>query len=278
MLLRFHTQTCGCTLTAQQPYNNVVRVALQALAAVLGGTQSLHTNSFDEALGLPTEHAATLALRTQQIIAEESGVTATADPLGGSYFVEALTDGVEHEARRWMERVAERGGAVAATESGLHRRGDCRARLPAGDGAGARRAGRRRRQPLSGAGGDRGADPPARSRRRDGSRRRACGSIARAATSSPAIPRSVSCAPPRRATRNCSARCAPPCSRARRSARSARRSVGSGAPIARRGRCREPHPLPLSIAMERGDGKRDRKYDDTPRHMTRIAPLRCGRG
>ncbi|MCA1668706.1 MAG: methylmalonyl-CoA mutase family protein [Thermomicrobia bacterium] len=119
LLLRFHTQTCGCTLTAQQPYNNVVRVALQGLAAVLGGTQSLHTNSFDEALGLPTEHAATLALRTQQIIAEESGVTATADPLGGSYYVEALTDGVEHEAHRWMERVAERGGAVAATESGF---------------------------------------------------------------------------------------------------------------------------------------------------------------
>ena len=92
---------------------------MQGLAAVLGGTQSLHTNSFDEALGLPTEHAATLALRTQQIIAEESGVTATADPLGGSYYVEALTDGVEHEARRWMERVAERGGAVAATETGF---------------------------------------------------------------------------------------------------------------------------------------------------------------
>lgn len=119
LLLRFHTQTCGCTLTAQQPYNNVVRVALQALAAVLGGTQSLHTNSYDEALGLPTDHSATLALRTQQIIAEESGVTATADPLGGSYYVEALTDGLEREARRWMERVAERGGAVAGTESGF---------------------------------------------------------------------------------------------------------------------------------------------------------------
>lgn len=118
LLLRFHTQTCGCTLTAQQPYNNTVRVALQALAAVLGGTQSLHTNSYDEALGLPTEHAATLALRTQQIIAEESGVTATADPLGGSYYVEALTDGLEAEARRIMEQIARRGGAVAATENG----------------------------------------------------------------------------------------------------------------------------------------------------------------
>ncbi len=119
LLLRFHTQTCGCTLTAQQPYNNVVRVALQALAAVLGGTQSLHTNSFDEALGLPTEQSATLGLRTQQIIAEESGVTATTDPLGGSFFVESLTDALEAEARRWMELVAKRGGAVAATESGF---------------------------------------------------------------------------------------------------------------------------------------------------------------
>jgi methylmalonyl-CoA mutase N-terminal domain/subunit len=119
VLLRFHTQTCGCTLTAQQPYNNVVRVTVQALAAVLGGTQSLHTNSFDEALGLPTEHAATLALRTQQVIAEESGVTATADPLGGSYYVESLTDAVEREAGRWMREVADRGGAVAGTESGF---------------------------------------------------------------------------------------------------------------------------------------------------------------
>ncbi|MFZ3370140.1 MAG: methylmalonyl-CoA mutase family protein, partial [Candidatus Sulfotelmatobacter sp.] len=96
--LRFHTQTAGCSLTAQQPYNNVVRTALQALAAVMGGTQSLHTNSLDEAWALPTEFAATLALRTQQIIAHESGVTNTADPLGGSYFVEALTDEVERGA------------------------------------------------------------------------------------------------------------------------------------------------------------------------------------
>ena len=119
LLLRFHTQTCGCTLTAQQPHNNIVRVTVQALAAALGGTQSLHTNSYDEALGLPTEHAATLALRTQQVLAEESGVTATADPLGGSYYVEALTDALAREARKWMEAVAERGGAVAATESGF---------------------------------------------------------------------------------------------------------------------------------------------------------------
>src|SRR5437762_6276573 len=93
--LRFHTQTAGVSLTAQQPYNNVVRTALQALAAVLGGTQSLHTNSLDEALALPTEEAATLALRTQQIIAHETGVTNIVDPLGGSYFVEKLTSDLE---------------------------------------------------------------------------------------------------------------------------------------------------------------------------------------
>src|ERR1700731_3676994 len=102
--LRFHTQTAGCSLTAQQPHNNVVRTALQALAAVMGGTQSLHTNSLDEAWALPTEFAATIALRTQQIIAHESGVTNTADPLGGSYFVEALTDEVERGAWDYIEK------------------------------------------------------------------------------------------------------------------------------------------------------------------------------
>ena len=117
--MRFHTQTGGVTLTAQQPLNNVVRVAYQALSAVLGGTQSLHTNSYDEALGLPTQDAATLALRTQQILAEETSVTATADPLAGSYFVERLTDELEARAREWLARVEERGGAVAAIESGF---------------------------------------------------------------------------------------------------------------------------------------------------------------
>ena len=96
-MMRFHTQTGGVTLTAQQPLNNVVRVAYQALSAVLGGTQSLHTNCYDEALGLPTEEAATLALRTQQILADETGVADTADPLAGSYFVERLTDELESE-------------------------------------------------------------------------------------------------------------------------------------------------------------------------------------
>jgi methylmalonyl-CoA mutase N-terminal domain/subunit len=117
-LMRFHTQTGGVTLTAQQPLNNVVRVAYQALAAVLGGTQSLHTNAYDEALALPTEESATIALRTQQILAEETGVAETADPLGGSYFVEALTDALEEKTTAWLERVEERGGAVAAIESG----------------------------------------------------------------------------------------------------------------------------------------------------------------
>ena len=114
--LRFHTQTAGCSLTAQQPYNNVVRTALQALAAVMGGTQSLHTNSLDEAWALPTEFAATLALRTQQIIAHESGVTNTADPLGGSYFVEALTDEVERGAWDYIEKIDALGGMVPAIE------------------------------------------------------------------------------------------------------------------------------------------------------------------
>ena len=118
-LLRFHTQTAGSMLTAQQPENNVVRTSLQALAAVLGGTQSLHTNGFDEALGLPTEKAAKIALRTQQIIANESGVTATVDPLAGSYFVESLTNEVEAGAWEYIERVDALGGAVAAIEAGF---------------------------------------------------------------------------------------------------------------------------------------------------------------
>src|SRR3712207_1102044 len=117
-MVRFHTQTGGVTLTAQQPLNNVVRAAYQALAAVLGGTQSLHTNAYDEALSLPTEDAATLALRTQQILAEETGVPDTADPLAGSFFVERLTDELEAKAREWLAEVEARGGAVAAIERG----------------------------------------------------------------------------------------------------------------------------------------------------------------
>ena len=119
LALRFHAQTGGSTLTAQQPENNIVRVAIQALSAVCGGAQSIHTNSFDEALALPTEHAATIALRTQQILATEAGTTDTADPLGGAYFLEALTDEIEQRARELIARVDELGGAVAAIENGF---------------------------------------------------------------------------------------------------------------------------------------------------------------
>jgi methylmalonyl-CoA mutase N-terminal domain/subunit len=117
-LLRFHTQTAGCSLTAQQPYNNVVRTAFEALAAVLGGTQSLHTNSLDEVLALPSEESATIALRTQQIIAEETGVTNTIDPLGGSYFVESLTNRMEEEAMVYINKIDEMGGIIEAIEIG----------------------------------------------------------------------------------------------------------------------------------------------------------------
>jgi methylmalonyl-CoA mutase N-terminal domain/subunit len=118
-LLRFHTQTGGSTLTAQQPENNIVRVTVQALSAVLGGTQSLHTNGYDEALGLPTTKAAKIALRTQQIVGYESGVTDTVDPLAGSYYVESLTDEVERAAWEYLERIDAMGGAVAAIEAGF---------------------------------------------------------------------------------------------------------------------------------------------------------------
>ena len=122
LALRFHAQTGGSTLTAQQPENNIVRVAIQALSAVAGGAQSLHTNGFDEALALPTERSARIALRTQQLLAHEAGVTDTADPLGGSFFVEALTDELETLARELIERVDELGGAVAAIEQGFVQR------------------------------------------------------------------------------------------------------------------------------------------------------------
>jgi methylmalonyl-CoA mutase N-terminal domain/subunit len=119
MALRFHAQTGGSTLTAQQPENNIVRVAVQALSAVCGGCQSLHTNGFDEALALPTERAAQIALRTQQVLREEGGTTDTADPLGGSYFIESLTRELEERARALIERIDQAGGAVAAIEQGL---------------------------------------------------------------------------------------------------------------------------------------------------------------
>ena len=121
-LMRFHTQTAGVSLTAQQPLNNVVRTAIEALAGVLGGTQSLHTNSYDEALALPTEDAVRLALRTQQIIADETGVASTIDPLGGSYFVEALTDKIEAEAYDYFKKIDELGGMVAAVKANYPQR------------------------------------------------------------------------------------------------------------------------------------------------------------
>jgi methylmalonyl-CoA mutase N-terminal domain/subunit len=117
-MLRFHTQTAGSTLTAQQPENNIVRTALQALAAVLGGTQSLHTNSYDEALALPTEHAARIALRTQQIVAYESGVPNTVDPLAGSYYIETLTNEIEARAGQYLEKIEALGGMIKALERG----------------------------------------------------------------------------------------------------------------------------------------------------------------
>jgi methylmalonyl-CoA mutase N-terminal domain/subunit len=118
LMLRFHTQTAGCSLTAQQPFNNIMRTAFEALAAVLGGTQSLHTNSLDEVYAVPTEKAVTIALRTQQVIAEETGVTNTIDPLAGSYFIEALTSKMEEEAMKYIDRIDELGGIIRAIEMG----------------------------------------------------------------------------------------------------------------------------------------------------------------
>jgi methylmalonyl-CoA mutase N-terminal domain/subunit len=120
--MRFHTQTAGVSLTAQQPEVNIVRTALEALAAVLGGTQSLHTNSFDEALALPTEHAVRLALRTQQVIAHETGVVNTIDPLGGSYYLEQLTNELERQAYDYFERIEELGGVIPAIEQNFQPR------------------------------------------------------------------------------------------------------------------------------------------------------------
>src|SRR5207244_2031006 len=118
-MLRFHTQTAGSTLTAQQPENNIVRTAIQAMAAVLGGTQSLHTNSYDEALALPTEQAARIALRTQQIIAYESGASQTVDPLAGSYYIETLTNEIERRAAEYLGKIEVLGGMVKAIERGF---------------------------------------------------------------------------------------------------------------------------------------------------------------
>jgi methylmalonyl-CoA mutase N-terminal domain/subunit len=122
LLLRFHTQTAGCTLTAQQPENNIVRTAFQGLAAVLGGTQSLHTNSMDETWALPTEKAVLIALRTQQIIANETGVANVIDPLAGSYFIESLTNKIEEEAYKYFDKINKLGGMIRAIENGFPQR------------------------------------------------------------------------------------------------------------------------------------------------------------
>ena len=166
MLMRFHTQTAGVSLTAQQPQLNIVRTAIEALAGVLGGTQSLHTNSYDEALALPTEEAVRIALRTQQVIAHETGVTNTVDPLGGSYFVESLTDEMEAAAYEYFRRIDELGGMVAAVETGLPAARDRRRRLqvPARDRD--RPAHRRRRQRLRARGREAAPDPQGRPRGR----------------------------------------------------------------------------------------------------------------
>ena len=147
--MRFHTQTAGVSLTAQQPLNNIVRTAIEALAGVLGGTQSLHTNSYDEALALPTEEAVRIALRTQQIIAHETGVANTIDPLGGSYFVEALTDELERQAYDYFAKIDELGGMVEAVKRNFPQReiADASLRAAARDRRGP--ADRRRRQRLS---------------------------------------------------------------------------------------------------------------------------------
>jgi methylmalonyl-CoA mutase N-terminal domain/subunit len=144
--LRFHSQTAGVSLTAQQPYNNVVRTALQALAAVLGGTNSLHTNSLDEALALPIEEAATLALRTQQILAHESGIAEAVDPFGGSYFLETLTSEMEAGARSYFEQIDRMGGMVEAIEGGFPQKESRKlVSIPAGDRAQGEGRGRRQR-------------------------------------------------------------------------------------------------------------------------------------
>ena len=192
--MRFHSQTAGVSLTAQQPLNNIVRTAIEALAAVLGGTQSLHTNSYDEALALPTEEAVTVALRTQQVIAHETGVASTVDPLGGSYFVEALTDEMEQRCYDYFaeDRRARRDGRSGQAQLPPAR--DRRRSVRAAARDRHRRAHRRRRQQLHRR--ERRADPHAarRPRRSSASRSAACRPRARAATAPPSSARSPRCA------------------------------------------------------------------------------------
>ena len=173
--LRFHAQTSGATLTAQQPLNNVVRVSLQALAAVCGGAQSLHTNSYDEALALPSEQAVEIAVRTQQMIGHETGAAHVTDPMGGSHLVEALTSDLIDESRELMRRVEDHGGAVAAIEAGFYQEQIQELGIPLPAPRRIRRARHRRRQPVHRDVATRGADPSHRRRARDGADRAARG-------------------------------------------------------------------------------------------------------
>ncbi len=232
-MLRFHTQTAGVQLTAQQPEVNLVRVAVQGLAAVLGGTQSLHTNSFDEAIALPTEKAARLALRTQQVLAYETDVTATVDPFAGSYAVEAMTDELEHAVDALLQQVDELGGAVAAIEQGFQKREIERSaytvaqEIDAGErvvvGLNRFRLDEEEHyEPLR-------VDPAIEQEQAERlARLRPSGTVARSGQ------RSTSSAPPRTyPARTCSTRCATPCAPAPPSARSATRCARCGAPTAR---------------------------------------------
>ena len=182
MQMRFHTQTAGSTLTAQQPDNNIVRVAIQALAAVLGGTQSLHCNGRDEALALPTEDAARLALRTQQVIAAESGVANTVDPVGGAWAIEARTDEIEREARALIDEIDAAGGTLAAIESGRIQRQVQDAAYRAQQAIDTRRVGHRRRQSIHDRRAGTRSNCCSSIPRSNGGRRRRCGRCASPAT------------------------------------------------------------------------------------------------
>ena len=246
LALRFHAQTGGSTLTAQQPENNIVRVAIQALSAVCGGAQSIHTNGFDEALALPTEHAARVALRTQQILQHEAGGTDTADPLGGAYFLEALTDELEARALELIDRVEETGGAVAAIEAGFVQQEIEEAayryssQVESGErvvvGVNRFAEGEEERIELH------RLDPEIE--RRQLARTERVRAERDAAAAEAALGRCGAWpAPPR----TCSRRCGRRSGRVPRSARSARCSARSGAPTTRSGRTRRDRPRPGSV-------------------------------
>ncbi len=211
MMLRFHTQTAGVQLTAQQPEVNLVRVAVQGLAAVLGGTQSLHTNSFDEALALPSEKAARLALRTQQVLAYETDVTATVDPFAGSYVVESMTDEVEAAAIDLMERVRALGGAVAAIEQGFQKGEIERSAYDVATADRRRRTRRGRCQPVHGRRPRRRTSRCASTRRSRRTRRRACSDCGPSATKPRSTGGSRRSPRPLRARRTSCTRCARRC-------------------------------------------------------------------